>query len=92
MADFREVLEISRNKECKNFLHYDWCKTKYDLSEVNEGTLENPPMEIDFGEDETVGTIADMIDEFCESTAVARAKLRGLFESGNQKCRIVIEY
>ena len=89
MADFREVLEISRNKECKNFLHYDWCKTKHDLADEN---WEENPIDIEYGLDENIGTIANMVDDFCESTAVARVKLRSLLESGNQKCRIVVEY
>lgn len=93
MADFREVLEISRDKEIRNRLCYSWCKTKYDLcDEPQEGELEAPPIEIDFDMEVPIGEIADMVDQFCASTFVARAKLRSLLECGNQRVRIVEEY
>lgn len=53
MADFREVLEVSKNSTC--FLSYSFCKTKEDLAVVDDDQLPNPPMEIDWDDNATIG-------------------------------------
>jgi hypothetical protein len=49
MADFREVLEVSKNSTC--FLSFSFYKTKEDLAVVDEDELPNPPVEVEFAED-----------------------------------------
>ena len=87
MADFREVLEVSKNSKC--FLSYSFCKTKEDLA-TEEGMLPNPPMEIEFDDDATIGEVADLIDSLSDSADESTLRIRQLLDTG--RTRMVKEY
>ena len=87
MADFREILEVSKNSTC--FLSYSFCKTKEDLA-VEEGMLPNPPMEIDWDDNATIGEVSDLIDSLSDSADEASVRIRQLLDTG--KTRMVKEY
>ena len=87
MADFREVLEVSKNSKC--FLSYSFCKTKEDLA-TEEGMLPNPPMEIEFDDNATIGEVADLIDSLSDSADESTLRIRQLLDTG--RTRMVKEY
>ena len=80
MADFREVLEVSKNSTC--FLSYSFCKVKEDLALIDEDELSNPPMEIEFADDATLGEVADLIERFSENEEQCFAALQRLQNNG----------
>ena len=88
MTDFREVLEISRDKDEKNFLRYSWCRTKYDLA-VSE--KEEDFVEIDWDVNTPIGEITTMIENFADSTAAARAWIKRLLQAGDERVKCVVE-
>lgn len=87
MADFREILEVSKNS--KSFLSFSFCRTKEDLA-TEEGMLPNPPMEIEFGDNLTLDKVESLIDDFSESAAQCTAALEAL--NSNGKVTITSEY
>ena len=87
MADFREVLEVQKNSKC--FLSFSFCKTKEDLA-TEEGMLPNPPMEIEFDDDATIGKVADLIDSLSDTNDEATMRIQQLLDTG--KTRMVKEY
>lgn len=88
MADFREVLEVSKNSTC--FLSFSFCKTKEDLAVVNEDELPNPSVEVEFAEDATLGEVADLIERFSENEERCFAALQTLQNNG--KVTLTDEY
>lgn len=89
MADFRETLEVSKNSTC--FLSFSYCKTKEDLAvDYDEDTLPNPPMEIEFAQDATIGEVADLIDSLSDSVDESTLRIQQLLDTG--KTRMVKEY
>ena len=80
MADFREVLEVSKNSTC--FLSFSFCKTKEDLAIVDDDQLPNPPMEIEFADNATLGEVADLIERFSENEEQCFAALQRLQNTG----------
>jgi len=88
MADFREVLEVSKNSTC--FLSYSFCKTKEDLAVVDDDQLPNPPMEIEFAEDATIGEVSDLIDSFSDSADESIMRIQQLLDTG--KTTMIKEY
>ena len=76
MADFRETLEVSKNSTC--FRSFSFCKTKEDLAVVDDDQLPNPPMEIEFADDATLGEVADLIERFSENEEECFAALQRL--------------
>ena len=80
MADFKEVLEVSKNSKC--FLSFSFCKVKEDLATVDDDQLPNPPMEIEFGDDATLGEVADLIERFSENEEQCYAALQTLQNTG----------
>ena len=88
MADFREILEVSKNSTC--FLSYSFCKTKEDLALVDEDQLPNPPMEIDWDDNATIGEVSDLIDSLSDTSDEASVRIRQLLDTG--KTRMVKEY
>jgi hypothetical protein len=88
MADFREVLEVSKNSTC--FLSFSFCKTKEDLAVVDDDQLPNPPMEIEFADDATLGEVADLIERFSENEQQCFAALQKLQNNG--RITMVDEY
>lgn len=89
MADFRETLEVSKNSTC--FLSFSYCKTKEDLAvDYDEDTLPNPPMEIEFAQDATIGEVADLIDSLSDNVDEASFRIQQLLDTG--KTRMVKEY
>lgn len=87
MADFRETLEVSKNSTC--FLSYSFCKTKEDLA-VEEGMLPNPPMEIDWDDNATIGEVSDLIDSLSDSTDESTMRIQQLLDTG--KTTMIKEY
>ena len=87
MANFRETLEVTKNSTC--FLAYSWCRIKEDLA-TEEGMLPNPPVEIEFEQSATVGEVADLIDDFCETADKAGNAITTLLNNG--KVTVVEEY
>ena len=87
MADFREVLEVQKNSKC--FLSYSFCKTKEDLA-TEEGMLPNPPMEIEFDDNATIGKVADLIDSLSDTNDEATMRIQQLLDTG--RTRMVKEY
>ena len=87
MADFREILEVQKNSKC--FLSYSFCKTKEDLA-TEEGMLSNPPMEIEFDDNATIGKVADLIDSLSDTNDEATMRIQQLLDTG--KTRMVKEY
>ena len=80
MADFRETLEVSKNSTC--FLSFSFCKTKEDLALIDEDELPNPPVEVEFAEDATLGEVADLIERFSENEEQCFAALQILQDNG----------
>ncbi len=87
MADFRETLEVRKNSTC--FLAFTWCKTKEDLA-TEEGMLPNPPMEIDWDDNATIGEVADLIDSLSDTSDEASVRIRQLLDTG--KTIMIKEY
>ena len=87
MTDFREVLEVSKNSTC--FLAFTWCKTKEDLA-TEEGMLPNPPVEIEFADDATIGEVADLIDSLSDSADESTLRIQQLLDTG--KTTMIKEY
>ena len=87
MADFREVLEVRKNSTC--FLSYSFCKTKEDLA-VEEGMLPNPPMEIDWDDNATIGEVSDLIDSLSDTNDEATMRIQQLLDTG--KVSMIKEY
>ena len=88
MADFREVLEVSKNSKC--FLSYSFCKTKEDLAVYDDDQLPNPPMEIEFDDNATIGEVADLIDSLSDTNDEATMRIQQLLDTG--RTRMVKEY
>lgn len=89
MADFRETLEVSKNSTC--FLSFSFCKTKEDLAvDYDEDTLPNPPMEIEFAQDATLGEVADLIERFSRNADECAFRMQQLLDTG--KTRMTDEY
>ena len=88
MADFRETLEVSKNSTC--FLSFSFCKTKEDLALVDDDQLPNPPMEIEFADDATIGEVADLIDGLSDTSDEASVRIRQLLDTG--KTTMIKEY
>ena len=80
MVDFRETLEVSKNSTC--FLSFSFYKVKEDLAVVDHDQLPNPPMEIEFAEDATLGEVADLIEGFSENEEQCFAALQTLQNTG----------
>ena len=87
MADFREVLEVRKNSTC--FLAFTWCKTKEDLA-TEEGMLPNPPVEIGWNDNATIGEVADLIDSLSDTSDEASVRIRQLLDTG--KITMIKEY
>ena len=87
MADFRKVLEVSKNS--KSFLSYSFSWMKEDLS-TEEGMLPNPPMEIRFGDDLTLDKVETLINDFSENEEQCNIALQTLQNNG--KVTMVSEY
>ena len=87
MADFREILEVSKNSTC--FLAFSWCRIKEDLA-TEEGMLPNPPLEIEFEQEATLGEVADLIERFSENEEQCFAALQRLQDNG--KVTLTDEY
>ena len=87
MADFRETLEVSKNSTC--FLAFSWCRIKEDLA-TEEGMLPNPPLEIEFEQEATLGEVADLIERFSENEEQCFAALQRLQDNG--KVTLTDEY
>ena len=87
MADFREVLEVRKNSTC--FLSYSFCKTKEDLA-TEEGMLPNPPMEIDWDDNATIGEVSDLIDKLSDTNDEATMRIQQLLDTG--KVSMIKEY
>ena len=88
MADFKEVLEVSKNSTC--FLSFSFCKTKEDLAVVDNDQLPNPPMEIDFADDATIGEVSDLIDRLSDSADESTFRIQQLLDTG--KTIMIKEY
>lgn len=88
MADFREVLEVSKNSTC--FLSFSFCKTKEDLALVDDDQLPNPPMEIDWNDCATIGEVSDLIDSLSDTSDEASVRIRQLLDTG--KTTMIKEY
>ena len=88
MADFRETLEVSKNSTC--FLSFSFCKTKEDLALVDDDQLPNPPMEIDWDDNATIGEVSDLIDSLSDTSDEASVRIRQLLDTG--RTRMVKEY
>ena len=88
MADFREVLEVRKNSKC--FLSFSFCKTKEDLALVDDNQLPNPPMEIDWDDNATIGEVADLIDSLSDNNDEATMRIQQLLDTG--RTRMVKEY
>lgn len=87
MADFRETLEVVKNSTC--FLSYSFCRTKEDLA-TEEGMLPNPPMEIDWDDNATLGEVADLIDSLSDTSDESSVRIRQLLDTG--KTTMIKEY
>ena len=88
MADFREVLEVSKNSTC--FLSFSFCRTKEDLTVVDDDQLSNPPMEVDFADDATIGEVSDLIDSLSDSADESTMRIQQLLDTG--KTTMIKEY
>ena len=88
MADFRETLEVSKNSTC--FLSYSFCKVKEDLALVDDDQLPNPPMEIEFADDATIGEVSDLIDGLSDSADESTLRIQQLLDTG--KTTMIKEY
>jgi len=87
MTDFREVLEVVKNGKC--FLSFSFCKTKEDLA-TEESMLPNPPMEIDWSDDATIGEVTELIDSLSDTSDEASVRIRQLLDTG--KTTMIKEY
>jgi len=87
MADFRETLEVVKNSKC--FLSFSFCKTKEDLA-TEEGILPNPPMEIDWDDNATIGEVSDLIDSLSDSADESAMRIQQLLDTG--KTTMIKEY
>ena len=87
MADFRETLEVSKNSTC--FLAYSWCRIKEDLS-TEETMLPNPPVEIEYEQDASIGEVSELLEDFCETASKASGAITRLLNNG--KVTVVEEY
>lgn len=90
MADFRETLEITRNQNHNCFLSYSYCWVKEDLAELDADELQSPPMEIEFGQDATIGEVSDRIEAFCPNEDKTFNAITQLMDTG--KVKLVDEY
>ena len=88
MADFREVLEVSKNSTC--FLSFSFCKTKEDLALIDEDELPNPPIEVDFAYDATISEVTDLIDRLSDSADESTMRIQQLLDTG--KTTMIKEY
>lgn len=88
MADFRETLEVSKNSTC--FLSFSFCKVKEDLAAVDDDQLPNPPMEIEFADDATIGEVSDLIDSLSDSADESSFRIQQLLDTG--KTTMIKEY
>ena len=88
MADFRETLEVSKNSKC--FLSFSFCKIKEDLALVDDDQLPNPPMEIEFADDATIGEVTDLIDRLSDNNDEATMRIQQLLDTG--KTTMIKEY
>ena len=88
MADFRETLEVSKNSKC--FLSFSFYKTKEDLALIDEDELPNPPVEVEFAEDATIGEVADLIDSLSDSADESTLRIQQLLDTG--KTTMIKEY
>ena len=88
MADFRETLEVSKNSTC--FLSFSFCRTKEDLAVVDDDQLLNPPMEIEFADDATIGEVSDLIDSLSDSADETSFRMEQLLDTG--KTTMIKEY
>ena len=88
MADFREILEVRKNSTC--FLSYSFCKVKEDLAVVDDDQLPNPPMEIEFDVNATIGEVSDLIDSLSDTSDEASVRIRQLLDTG--KTTMIKEY
>lgn len=88
MADFREVLEVRKNSTC--FLSFSFCKTKEDLALVDDDQLPNPPLEIEFADDATIGEVSDLIDGLSDTNDEATMRIQQLLDTG--KTIMIKEY
>lgn len=88
MADFRETLEVSKNSTC--FLSYSFCKTKEDLALVDDDQLPNPPIEIEFDDNATIGEVSDLIDSLSDSADESAFRIQQLLDTG--KTTMIKEY
>ena len=87
MADFRETLEVRKNSTC--FLSYSFRKVKEDLA-TEEGMLPNPPMEIEFANNTTIGRVSDLIDSLSDSADESTLRIQQLLDTG--KTTMIKEY
>ena len=88
MADFRETLEVSKNSTC--FLSYSFCKVKEDLAEIDDDQLPNPPLEVEFADDATIGEVSDLIDSLSDSADESTLRIQQLLDTG--KTTMIKEY
>ena len=88
MADFKETLEVVKNSTC--FLSYSFCWVKEDLALVDDDQLPNPPMEIEFADDATIGEVSDLIDRLSNSADESTFRIQQLLDTG--KTTMIKEY
>ena len=80
MADFRETLEVSKNSTC--FLSYSFCKVKEDLAEIDDDQLPNPPLEVEFADNATIGEVSNLIDSLSDSADGSTLRIQQLLDTG----------
>lgn len=88
MADFKETLEVVKNST--SFLSYSFCRVKEDLALVDEDVLPNPPMEIEFADNATIGEVTDLIDSLSDSVDESTWRIQQLLDTG--KTSMIKEY
>lgn len=88
MADFKETLEVVKNST--SFLSYSFCRVKEDLALVDDGVLPNPPMEIEFADNATIGEVTDLIDSLSDSVDESTWRIQQLLDTG--KTTMIKEY
>ena len=81
MADFKEILEVSKNSTC--FLSFSFYKTK-------EGLAVDEALDIEFSDNATIGEVADLIDSLSDTSDEASVKIRQLLDTG--KTTMIKEY
>jgi hypothetical protein len=57
---------------------------------VDDDQLPNPPMEIEFADDATIGEVADLIDDLSDTSDEASVRIRQLLDTG--KTTMIKEY